>query len=188
MRVEYYASSDAKQADMSDLLEDRTAYFAANEQQNWATLVVGSLSSASVESRLREQFVVNPQFKDPRKWYGAATEYVERLIHFQKNLACNVIYITHIGKDKDEVGGEYLFTPDLPGRLSWSAGRWFNEIYRVFIQRDENGVAHRFVQTDGDGRYHCKTHIDADMYVRLGDMCSGYESLWKNWKGVVQGG
>jgi len=146
------------------------------EQTGWKTLVCGSLSSVALESRLTEQFVMNPQFKDPRKFYGAATEYVERLIFMQKALKCNVIFICHVARAQDEVGGEFLFGPDLPGRLSYSAGRYFNEMYRVFIKRDESGVAHRILQTDGDGRYQCKTHIEADNPVY-----PHFESLWVNW-------
>ena len=176
IRIEYYSSENPTYPQVSQALESRMSAF-SKEQAGWKTLVVGSLSSASLEARLTEQFVMNPQFKDPRKWYGSATEYVERLIFMQKALTCNVIFICHVSRDKDEVGGEFLFGPDLPGRLSYAAGRFFNETYRVYIQRNpETGEAHRVMQTDGDGRYQCKTHVEAP------NPCyPAYESLWENW-------
>jgi hypothetical protein len=177
-RVEYYSSDNPTLPHIAPVLEAQISMF-AQEQSNWGTLICGSLSSAALENRLIEQFVLNPGYKDPRKWYGAATEYVERLIFAQKALKCNVVFICHIGRDKDEVGGEYLFGPDLPGRLSYSAGRYFNEMYRMFLWRDKEGIAHRYLQVDNDGRYQCKTHIDAS------NPCGPnptYEMLWGNWK------
>lgn len=160
-RIEYYSSDNPTMPNMSLALETRMSFF-TQEQGSWATLICGTLGSAAVESRYYEQFVLNPQFKDPRKWYGAATEYVERLIFMQKALLkCNVVFTCHIGQNKNEVGGEILFTPDLPGRLSYGAGRYFSEMYRIFIWRDQEGRALRWLQTDGDGRYQCQTHIRA---------------------------
>lgn len=177
IRIEYFSSDNPMQPMISSVLENRMAGFTA-EQNQWQTLVCGSLSSAALENRLYEQFVMNPQFKDPRKWYGAATEYVERLVMMQKALTCNVVFICHIGRQMDDVGGEMLFTPDLPGRLSWGAGRYFPEMYRLYIWRDPNNMTktQRYLQTDGDGRYLAKTHIEAD------NPCyPHYESLWTNW-------
>lgn len=177
IRVEYFSSDDPMLPNVANVLSARMSAF-QYEKANWQTLVCGSLSSVALEGRLYEQFVLNPQFKDPRKWYGAATEYVERLIVLQKALPINVVFICHIGRDKDEVNGEFVFTPDLPGRLSYSAGRYFNEIYRLYIQRDANGVPVRCLQTDGDGRYISKTHINAP------NPCwPNYEQLWSNWRG-----
>ncbi len=177
-RIEYYSSDNPTLPNIAQVLEQRMSFF-AQEQQQWGTLICGSLSSAALESRLFDQYVLNPQYKDPRKWFGAATDYVERLIFSQKSLKCNVVFICHIGRDKDEVGGEMLFTPDLPGRLSYAAGRYFNEMYRLFIWRDETGKAHRYLQTDGDGRYQCKNHIKAEN--PLGPDPT-YEKLWGNWR------
>lgn len=182
-RIEYYSSDNPLNPTASNILESRMVNF-TSEQQQWKTLIAGSLSSAALENRLYEQFVLNPQFKDPRKWYGAATEYVERLVMMQKALTCNVIFICHVGRSLDEVGGEMLFTPDLPGRLSYGAGRYFNEMYRIYIPyregkpivNQETGKTERYLQTDHDGRYQVKTHIEAD------NPCyPHYESLWRKW-------
>lgn len=175
IRVEYYSSDNPTMANVSQVLENRSANF-ATEQHQWQTLVCGSLSSAALESRLREQHVLNPQFKDPRKWFGVATDYVERLIAMQKALKCNVVFICHIGRDKDEIGGELLFTADLPGRLSWNAGRYFGEIYRLYVGKDANDNRFRALQVDNDGRYLAKTHISVP------NPCyPHYESLWSEW-------
>jgi len=176
-RIEYFDSVDPTVADASEMLESRRAFF-AQEQDNWKTLICGTLSTAAVESRFREQFILNPQYKDPRKWFGAAADYVERLLFAQKSYRCNTVFTCHIGRDKDEVNEEFLFTPDLPGRLGYGAGRLFNEIYRVFIWRDEHGVPHRYLQTDGDGRYQCGTHIKAPNPLGPNPQYSG---LWKVW-------
>jgi len=175
IRIEYYSSDDPNFPQVAQVLEMRMGAF-VKEQAGWQTLVVGSLSSAALEGRYSEMHL-NPQFKDPRKWYGAATEYVERLVFWQKCLKINVIFTCHVGRDKDEVGGEFLFTPDLPGRLSYGAGRYFPEMYRLYIQRNpETGEASRVLQTDGDGRFQCGNHIDCD------NPCyPHYESLWTKW-------
>jgi hypothetical protein len=175
VRIEYFSSENPTYANAATVLEARMSFF-SQEQDQWGALVCGSLSSVSTESRLNEQFVKNPTYKDPRKWYGAATEYLERLIFMQKSLRCNTVFICHIARQADDVGGEMLFGPDLPGRLSYQAGRYFNECYRVFVMPDEQGVRHRYLQTDNDGRFQCKTHIKAP------NPCyPGYDELWSGW-------
>lgn len=176
VRVEYYASDNIEFPDASQVLSARMSYL--RNEPGWKTLVCGSLSSIALEGRLYEQFVLNPQYKDPRKWYGAATEYVERVIAMQKALPFNVVFICHIGKQMDEVAGEMLFTPDLPGRLSYGAARYFNEVYRMFVKVNEQGQRVRYLQTDNDGRYQAKTHIDAEAFVAD----PSYEKLWSGWK------
>jgi hypothetical protein len=175
VRVEYFSSDNPTYPNAAPILEARMSHF-SQEQNSWGTLVCGSLSSAALESRLNEQFVLNPAYKDPRKWYGAATEFVERLIMMQKSLRCNVVFICHVNKDKDEVGGELVYGPDLPGRLSWGAARYFNEVYHLYVMTGENGERARCLQTEHDGRYISKTHIDAP------NPCyPSYASLWTGW-------
>lgn len=177
-RIEYYSSDNATMPNMAQVLETRMSYF-SNEQANWKTLICGSLSSAALESRLSEQFVLNPSYKDPRKWYGAATEYIERLVFQQKALKINTVFICHIGRQMDEVAGEMLYTPDLPGRLSYSAARYFPEMYRLFVMVDGEGKRQRVLQTDHDGRFQAKNHI------RASNPCwPNYEALWSNWDRV----
>jgi len=179
IRVEYFGSDNPEMPDASRVLSARMSYFPGELQQlGYRTLVCGSLSSIALEGRLYEQFVLNPQYKDPRKWYGAATEYVERVIMMQRALPCNVVFICHIGKTMDEVAGEMLYTPDLPGRLSYSAARYFNEMYRMFVKPNEQGQRVRYLQTDNDGRFQSKTHIDAPAYIDN----PNYEKLWSGWK------
>lgn len=184
VRVEYFSSDDPQAPNVSVALSSRISFL--RQEQGWQTLCCGSLSSAALEGRLYEQFVLNPQFKDPRKWYGAATEYVERLIASQKSLPYNVVFMCHVGQSRDEMDGSLVYTPDLPGRLSYGAARYFNEMYRVHVVQGEDGKRFRSVQTDHDGRYQAKTHIDAP------NPCyPSYESLWVNWdktEGVEVGG
>lgn len=182
VRVEYYSSDDPEKPSVSAALAARIRFLAGDT--TWQTLCCGSLSSAALEGRLYEQFVVNPSYKDPRKWYGAATEYVERLIMMQKALPYNVVFMCHVGKDRDEMDGSLVYTPDLPGRLSYSAARYFNEMYRIYVPYQDGkplidqqtGKTMRFLQTDHDGRYQSKTHIKAPS-----PCYPHYESLWQNW-------
>jgi hypothetical protein len=175
IRIEYFSSSNPLFPNAAAMLEARMSYF-GSEQDQWATLVCGSLSSAALESRLYDQYVLNPSYKDNRKHFGAATDFVERLIVSQKALPCNVVFICHISRDKDEMNGEMVYGPDLPGRLSTSAGRYFGEIYRLWIGKDDKGDYFRALQTMHDGRYQAKTHVAAP------DGCyPHYESLWVNW-------
>jgi hypothetical protein len=174
-RIEYYSSDSPTAPNIAQVLEQRMGFF-KQEAAQWKTLICGSLSSASLEGRLYEQYVLNPQFKDPRKWHGAATDYLERMVMMQKSLPINVVFICHVANHMDNVLGEMFFMPDLPGRLSYGAPRYFNEMYRVYVYKDDQGVNQRAVQTDSDGQYKAKTHIFAP------NPCfADYEALWVNW-------
>lgn len=176
VRVEYFSSDNPEMPNAVAMLTARMSYF-QGEVKQWATLACGSLSSVGLEARLYEQFVLNPQFKDPRKWFGAATDQIERLVALQKGFPINVVMMCHVARQMDEVDGAMLYTPDLPGRLSYGAARYFNEMYRLTVVKGEDGKAYRQLQTDNDGRYQAKTHVDAP------NPCwPSYESLWVNWK------
>lgn len=176
-RIEYYSSDSPTAPNVAQVLEQRLNYL-AREASQWKTLIAGSLSSIALEGRLFEQFVANPQFKDPRKWYGASAEYLERMIMMQKSLPINVVFICHIAMQMDNVFGQMFFLPDLPGRLSYGAARYFNEMHRAYTYRDEQGKTGYAVQTGADGQYKAKTHIFAP------NPCQpDYESLWVNWGG-----
>jgi hypothetical protein len=175
VRVEYFSSDNPTFPNAAPILEQRMAYF-HQEQGNWKTLVAGSLSAVGLEARLHEQFVMNPQFKDPRKWHGAAADYLERLIVMQKGLRCNVLFISHIGRDKNEIDGEIIFGPDLPGRLQWGSAKYFNEMYRLYVVKNDQGERVRVIQTAHDGKFECKTHIDAP-----NPSYPSWDGIWAGW-------
>ena len=176
VRIEYYSSDNPEMPNAVAMLTARMSYF-ASEVSQWCTLAVGSLSSISLEARLYEQFVLNPQYKDPRKWFGAATDCLERLIALQKGFPINVVMMCHVARQMDEVDGAMLYTPDLPGRLSYGAARYFNEMYRMYVAKLPDGKTQRSLQTDNDGKYQAKTHIDAPS-----PCWPTYDSLWANWR------
>jgi hypothetical protein len=177
-RIEYHSSLAANNPTVSDVLELRLGMF-NSEQENWETLIVSSLSAANLEAMYMEQFIKNPTTKESRQWRGGAADFLERIIFGQRSFRnANVVYIAHTAlKDNGETG-EVLRTVALPGRLATQAGNFFGEVWRLYVKTNhETGQRERWLQTDGDGRYQAKTHLNPPC-----PCLPKLDEVWRNWE------
>lgn len=178
IRIEYYSSNNPMAPDMIEILDARRELFPF-ECEQWKTLAVGSLSAVAQEARYYDQYVMNPTAKTPLKWYGAAGAYIERLIAMQRNLPINIAYMAHNEIKINEQTGERVNVPLLPGKQAFDAGKYFGEIYRIYVDR-ESGL--HMLQSKNDGIFVAKTHIKVpNPMVLIEDDDDYFERLWDNW-------
>lgn len=182
VRVEYFSSDDPTAPVAIELLEARMAAL-KYEVEAYKTIVFSSLSAIALEARFNAQYVTNPTAKGQAqlKWYGAASAFCERLFKWQAALPCNTIFTAHIQHEQDS-DGNMIYTIVLPGKLRFSPGNYFNEVYRLYAEKTVDGMV-RKIQTELDDKFEAKSQIDAPngMILVKGDK-NIYENLWENWK------
>ena len=147
------------------------------EQGKCKTFVLDTVTSASLKARKMYQYDLNPKSKDPRKWYGGAVDILEEVLLIQlPSLNCNVCVGLHVSKTKIEAEGTMVRAPMLPGRLMESFASQWPEMYRAYIERDDQGEKVGLLQTQADEFW------DAASQIRAPDPSYGsYGKLWKAW-------
>lgn len=168
--LEYYHDADPTQPDAMERYLGGLPYLNPAE---WRTIVFDSVSEASKTGRWWEQFALNKNTKDKRQHWAESADNIERIIcgNF-KSFACNTVVIAHLS-DKLPREDAPFWPLDLSGRLSTSIPRAFGEVYCLRFVVDDEGRRRRVIQTEGDGTYFAKSHLDLPMYVD-----PHYESLW----------
>lgn len=143
------------------------------EYDQWATIIVDSVTSMEMVARRWDQFVLNPGAEDARQWYGASKDLLERmLIGRMGQLPMNVVVCAHIDDDKYEHQGKQRRMPMAPGKLRASLPSQYQEVYRAIA--DDAGYS---LQTVSDGLWACTTGIDAP-----NGTVPSYHALWNGAK------
>lgn len=175
VRVEYYHSPSPYQPDAYSRFLARMGVFDAELKQGWwKTVVLDSTTFMELEGRKWHQYGLNPSAKDPRQWYGGSKELLEEMLMMRfAGLAINVVVLCHIDDDRDEMHGEIVRNPAVPGKLSKRLPSAFGEHYRMFVMRDEKGQLVHLVQTRNNGQYAAQSQIGAP-----DPAYPHYEALW----------
>jgi hypothetical protein len=142
------------------------------------TFVLETVTSAMLTSRKMYQYDLESGAKDPRKWYGGSVDVLEEILMIQlPSLHCNVGIGLHVSKTKIEAEGSMVRAPLLPGRLMDTFASQWPEIYRCYIEVDqETGLKIGRLQTIGDERWEAATQIGAPDGVQ-----GHYDNLWARW-------
>ncbi len=173
IRIEYYHSMFPTQPTAYSRFLSRMGNF--HKEEFWKTLVLDDATFMELEARKWHQYVLNPTSKDGRQWYGGSKELLEEMLMMRfSGLTQNVVVLCHIDEDKDELWGEIVRNPAMPGKLSKRLGAAYGEQYRAYVLRDEKGNATRQLQTQNDGRYAVQSQIHAPNPCFL-----HYDSLWE---------
>lgn len=139
---------------------------AAPEPFPFATIVVDSLTTY-VDQMMEEIMVQNPGIQRQRvnmALVPAQQDYRILTIHFKGllmrllQLPANIVVTAHIKVDKDEMTGEILRNPALPGQLSSYLPVVFEEVYRTFAESRDGKQAYN-AQTQTDARYKARSQI-----------------------------
>ncbi len=104
--------------------------------------------------------------KDPRQAYGAMIDQVGSIVRSFRDLPGKHVYMSaKLDKVSDETG-RLLYGPSMPGKqLPQQLPYFFDEVFALRIEHDEDGDAYRAIQTDGDGRWLAKDRSGAlDMW------------------------
>lgn len=102
------------------------------------------------------------QVKDPRQAYGELTEKMESLIRAYRDLPRNVYMSAKMEPQKDEMTGAIKYGPSMPGRkLGPAMPYFFDEVFRLGINKTPAGEQYRFLQTQPDIQYDAKDRSGA---------------------------
>lgn len=95
--------------------------------------------------------------KDPRQAYGSMQDQIADIIRAFRDIPHkNVLMTSKISSVKDE-NGIILYAPSMPGeKASQGLPYFFDEVFALRVERDEEGTVIRSLQTAPDGRYQAK--------------------------------
>jgi len=103
------------------------------------------------------------QVKDPRQAYGDLIEQMETAIRAFRDLpGKNVLVSAKMEPMKDELSGVVKYGPSMPGaKLGPKLPYFFDEVFRLGINKDPQGKEYRFLQTQPDLQYEAKDRSGA---------------------------
>lgn len=144
-------------------VEDLTAAYEwctkSAEAKNFQSVGMDSLSEIA-------EVVLNNakrQVKDPRQAYGELIEKMETLIRLFRDLPeKNVLMVAKMEPMKDEMSGIVKYGPSMPGaKLAVKLPYFFDEVFRLGVNKDPQGKEFRFLQTQPDLQYEAKDRSGA---------------------------
>jgi len=124
------------------------------DAQQFQTVCIDSLSEIG-------EVVLNNakrQVKDPRQAYGELIEKMETTIRLFRDLPNKHVYMSaKMEPSKDEMTGVVKYGPSMPGsKLGNKLPYFFDEVFRLGINKDQQGVEYRFLQTQPDIQFEAK--------------------------------
>lgn len=127
-------------------------------------------------SEIMEVILANAKagVKDPRQAYGELIDKGQMLIRAFRDLpGLNVCVVAKEEANKDDVGVT-KYGPSVPGnKLGQSLPYFFDEVFRLGVNKDQNGKDYRFLQTQPDLQYEAKDRsgmLDPIEYPHLGSV------------------
>jgi phage nucleotide-binding protein len=95
--------------------------------------------------------------KDPRQAYGQLAESMTELIRAFRDMPRNVYFSCKLERVKDEATGSMLYAPSMPGaKLGQAIPYFFDEVFALRVERDNEGKQMRVLQTQSDFQYIAK--------------------------------
>lgn len=126
----------------------------SHEATQFQTICIDSLSEIA-------EVVLNNakrQVKDPRQAYGELIEKMETIIRRFRDLPGKHVYMAaKMEPTKDELTGVVKYGPSMPGsKLGAKLPYYFDEVFRLGINKTPQGESYRFLQTQPDLQYGAK--------------------------------
>lgn len=103
------------------------------------------------------------QVKDPRQAYGELIEKMEDVVRkFRDIPGKNVCMVAKMESSKDEMTGIVKYGPSMPGsKLGSKLPYFFDEVFRLGVNKTPQGESYRFLQTQPDMQYEAKDRSGA---------------------------
>lgn len=103
------------------------------------------------------------QVKDPRQAYGELIEKMETVIRLFRDLPGKNVYMAaKMEPMKDELTGIVRYGPSMPGtKLGQKLPYFFDEVFRIGVNKTPQGELYRFLQTAPDLQYEAKDRSGA---------------------------
>lgn len=133
---------------VQDLDEAHTWLMGSPEARQFLTVCVDSISE------IGEVVLNNAKrtVKDPRQAYGDLLEKMESVIRKYRDIPHMHVYMSaKLEPMKDELTGISRFGPSMPGsKLGPKLPYFFDEVFKLGVNKDAQGVQYRFLQTSVD--------------------------------------
>lgn len=144
---------------VNDLTEAHMWCLNAVEARQFATVCIDSLSEIA-------EVVLNNakrQVKDPRQAYGELIEKMETLVRAFRDLpGKHVVMTAKMEASKNELTGAVVHAPSMPGsKLGQKLPYFFDEVFRLGVNKTPDGQPFRFLQTQPDLQYEAKDRSGA---------------------------
>lgn len=144
---------------VQDLVEAHRWCLQSHEAKNFQSVGLDSLSEIA-------EVVLNNakrQTKDPRQAYGELIEKMETLVREFRDLPGKHVYMAaKIEPTKDEMTGVVKYGPSMPGaKLGQKLPYFFDEVFRLGVNKTPQGEQFRFLQTQPDLQYEAKDRSGA---------------------------
>ena len=155
----------AKVATVDDLKDIYAWCEKSHEAKQFQTICIDNLSEIA-------EVVLNNakrQVKDPRQAYGELIEKMETTIRMFRDLPGRNVYMSaKMEPTKDELTGVVKYGPAMPGsKLGSKLPYFFDEVFRLGINKTPQGESYRFLQTQPDMQYEAKDRSGALAAVEL---------------------
>lgn len=101
--------------------------------------------------------------KDPRQAYGQLQQHMTTNIRLFRDLKDKSVYFScKQERLKDEENGRLLYMPSMPGaKLTQGISYFFDEVFALRVEPDEEGNMHRWLQTSRCAQYEAKDRSGA---------------------------
>jgi phage nucleotide-binding protein len=135
-------------------LGEAYAWLIGSEEANQFQSVVLDSISEIAEVCLSDE---KRDAKDPRQAYGAMQEAITAKIRSFRDIPGKHVYMSaKVEHTKDELGS-MLYAPSMPGnKLGQSLPYFFDEVLALRLERDNEGIPRRVLQTQPDGLWQAK--------------------------------
>lgn len=135
-----------------DVVDFYTWATTSEEAKQFETICFDSISEiAEIILQNEKQSV-----KDARQAYITMGDKIQTLIRMFRDLPFNTYFTAKIDRVQDEMNNLY-YAPSIPGsKAAQGLPYYFDEVFALQMQQDEQGNMVRYIQTQNNGRYNCK--------------------------------
>ncbi len=139
---------------VDDLTDAYRWLTSSHESRNFQSVAIDSLSEIG-------EVVLNNakrQVKDPRQAYGELIEKMESVVRTYRDLPGKHVYMSaKMEPTKDEMTGVVKYGPSMPGsKLGPKLPYFFDFVFRLGINKTQQGEQYRFLQTQTDLQHEAK--------------------------------
>jgi len=160
---------------IEDLTEAYNWSATSREAANFWTICIDSISE------IGEVVLANAkkQVKDPRQAYGELIEKMTMVIRSFRDLPGKNVYMSAKAEHvKDEMTGVVRWGPSMPGsKLGPQLPYFFDEVFRLGINKPPQGAAYRFLQTQLDLQYVAKDRSGSLAPVEPPDLTAVFSKI-----------
>jgi len=176
VRYEHYIETDPESPSTYERFMGRMAKIHL-ELDQWATIVLDSLTFMESSARYYSQYKLNRGVKDGRQHYAFSTDAIERIVvNRMGGWLNNVLVIAHVNDSKTDLEGRTLFSVDAPGKMPVRCPAGYSEFYYSYVEEDEKEGLIYCLQTRSN-----RTHGGASQIDAPNPCLADYEELWANW-------